>query len=126
MKYREDEQLDNDELLCFECKQGLYLFPQMCFLCERNTTTFCMNYLKNARKTCNVLGYTGTILRQLKEHQLQTNLLSLKQISCNGFVNCTSARTELAAKPKTKNKEASKNPRKEKRLRKEAEKEDWS
>lgn len=103
-QYIDDEQLDYDELICFECKQEPYLFAQIYLFCKHNPVTFCINHFRKVRKTCSKPGHSGAILRQFNEHQKHTNLLSLKKLFLDGFDGCTNSCTDHAAKAKRKKK----------------------
>lgn len=81
---------------------------------KKNPAIFCMDHFKNVRRTCNIAGHSSTVLRGFKEYQIQTNFMSSKQMSFDGFDGFGSARMNYAAISKTKIKQIPKNPRKEK------------
>lgn len=75
----DEERLDYDELVCFDCKQTPYHSKQVYFLCNHNFMTFCMNHFKNVCTKCNIPRQNGTALRPFNEHRIQLNLLHLKR-----------------------------------------------
>lgn len=102
--YTDDERLDYDEIVCFECKREPNLLARICLLCKHNTTTFCTDHFRNDCKTCKIHGHSGTPLCWIKEHHIKTNFLSLKEMSLDDFESRTRACTDHAMKLNTKRK----------------------
>lgn len=75
-----DECLEHEDLVCFDCKREPYLYVQICLECRQRTTTFCLNHLKNATRTCNIPEHSGTILRRFCKWATKALLISLSEI----------------------------------------------
>lgn len=65
---------------CYEYKKGKYLYMQVCKNDQQETTTFCINHLRNASEVCNVPDHTETILRRYARQVTQSMSAAMFEI----------------------------------------------